>query len=127
MEHPIKRLLLFIYYTYYRYYTYYITTATTDTTLTTATTATTDTTLTKATTATTLTTLTTATTISVPRGPTWHHYLRTFHGVIHELLTVSVRILFHDLVSEPVQVTVLFPRSRETQGSYSYTIYRRRF
>ena len=74
------------------------TTLTTDTTLITATTLTTVTTLITLTTAatattlttdTTLTTLTTATltTISVPRGPTWHHYLRTFHGVIHELLT----------------------------------------
>ena len=32
----------------------------------------------------------TLTTISVPRGPTWHHYLRTFHGVIHELLTSNM-------------------------------------
>ena len=59
------------------------------TTLTTYTTATTPITLTTLTTATTLTTLTRATWSHtfVPRGRTWHWCLRTFHGVIHELLT----------------------------------------
>ena len=47
----------------------------------------------------------------------------TIKNKFRKVTSVSVRILFHDLVSEPVQVTVLFPRSRETQGSYSYTIY----
>ena len=53
------------------------TTLTTHTTLAKATIATT------VTTATTLTTATTPTT-SVPRGTTWHWFLRTFDGVIHE-------------------------------------------
>ena len=42
--------------------------------------------------ATTPTTLTTATSwahTSVPTATTWHWCLRTFHGVIHELLTIS--------------------------------------
>ena len=44
------------------------------------------------TTPTTPTTLTTATSwgnTSVPKATTWHCCLRTFHGVIHELLTIS--------------------------------------
>ena len=54
----------------------------------TVTTNTTPTTLTTATTATTLTTLTTTWGhTSVPGDTTWHWCLRTFHGVIHQLLT----------------------------------------
>ena len=48
--------------------------------------------ITIATTPTTPTTLTTATSwghTSVPMATTWHWCLRTFHGVIHQLLTIS--------------------------------------
>ena len=62
---------------------------TSTTTLTTATTATT------ATAATTLTRATWGHTF-VPRGRTWHWCLRTFHGVIHELLTRSSPSVFSD-------------------------------
>ena len=37
--------------------------------------------------------------------------------------SVSVRILFHDLVSEPVQVTGLFPSSPETLGTQLHNIH----
>ena len=79
-----------------------LTTATTHTTATTLTTATTHTTLTRATTLTTLTRGTWGHTFA-PRGRTWHWCLRTFHGVIHELLTVPPVLVAADqlLMSTP--------------------------
>ena len=40
---------------------------------------------------------------SVPRGPTWHWGLRTFHGVIHQLLTrgrdAPIRVCLNGVVA----------------------------
>ena len=46
----------------------------------------------------------------------------TIKNRFRKVTSVSVRILFHDLVSEPVQVTVLFPSSPETHGTQLHNI-----
>ena len=56
--------------------------------------------------------------LSVPRGPTWHWCLRTFHGVIHELLTLNIKTKpsdfrhFYFCSSQPQRHMLMQPQER---------------
>ena len=86
---------------------------------TTATTATMATTATTHTTATTATTATTRATVTIRATRTYrHHALRTFHGVIHELLTqLAVRVAAElSVVSHVTKTSLVVKETRAHAG-----------